>query len=167
MRDPRAQAVSTFYHTVVNKYVERKSKAVGVGLETVDEYVMAVLPALCHWMTVRYFLFAGFMADQSTLFWYAESLADPWTWHKTWLSSVGLHLPPTVVEVMSNAAGSGKFMFSTPGRNEHPGEIATKEEGATPRWKAGVSPHLMEKMDVIMHQWLPPVIRSKLNTMQE
>lgn len=167
MRDPRAQAVSTFYHTVVNNHIEKQSKVVGTGQETVDEFVMAALPALCHWMTIRYFLFAGLMADQSTLFWYAESLADPWTWHMNWLSSVGLHLPAPVVEVMSNAASNGKFMFSTPGRNEHPGEIAPENEEVARSWKDGLSPHLMKKMDVVMHKWLPPAIRYKINAMPE
>lgn len=132
---------------------------------------MDTLPTLCQWLTIRYLLFAGAMAEQSTLFWYTDTLADPTKWHFDWLASVGVHLPVPVVEEMASAATNREFGFSTRGKNEHPGEGSAEpgenDEGELlPAWKREISPELMDRIDDIMHQWLPPVLLSKIKAAQ-
>lgn len=169
MRDPRAQAVSTFYHEIVHEHKETKFHWIGYGLSTVDEFVMETLPTLCQWLTIRYLLFAGAMAEQSTLFWYTDTLANPTSWHSDWLNSVGVHLPAPVVEEMASAATNGEFGFTTQGKNEHPGEVSVEpetnddvQEESLPTWKTEISPELMGRIDDIMRQWLPPALFARI-----
>lgn len=166
MRDPRAQALSTFYHEKVHSR-SKHAKTVGNGEHTLGEFMLSVLPHLCHWMTIRYFLFAGTLAEQSTFLWYEDAMVNTSEWHFDWLASAGLHLPQPVLEHMAEGALHQEFQFMRQGLNEHPGQEdqSVRREGQplNPRsWKSEISPDLMEKMDAIMRQWLPPVIRSKI-----
>ena len=173
MRDPRAKAVSTFYHEIFHHDDGLKNDHhwIGFGLKTIDEFVMAVLPALCRWLTIRYLIFTGAMAKQSTIFWYSDTLADPTRWHSDWLQSVGVHLPIHVVEDMANAATNDQFSFKTPGKNEHPGEVTAENEGtdeteSLPSWKTEISPELMDSIDNIMHTWLSPAVLARVEALQ-
>lgn len=174
MRDPRAQAVSTFYHEIVHDHLESRYHWIGFGLNTVDEFVMATLPTLCQWLTIRYYIFAVAMEKQSTLFWYTDTFADPAHWHADWLASVGVHLPTPVVEEMATAATNDQFGFITSGKNEHPGEVSTENKGedeqedkeSHPTWKSEISAELMGRIDDIMRKWLPPALLARFELSQ-
>lgn len=167
MRDPRPQAVSTFYHEQLHPGRNPK-QSIGAGLDTVDDFVLAALPTLCQWMSLRYAFFTGPMAQQSTLFWYDDAVSDALTWHHNWLASVGLNLPEPAVEEMVQAATSGDFAFETRGRNAHPGEDvegAGEEDKSSRSWREEINPELMEEIEDTMRQWLPPEILARLEVL--
>lgn len=163
MRDPRAGAVSTFFHQ--EKYPKSKSPtAVGGDIHTLDEFTLAILPVLCQWVTVRYLLFSAILGPKSTLFWYDEAFHDAHKWHYEWLAAVGVHLPERVVEEMANAALREDFDFDTKGKNDHPGvvEEVKKEEVHRPTWKEMLRPETLVELDAIARQWLPPAVLVQL-----
>lgn len=167
MRDPRPQAVSTFYHFKVHTN-RNPLTAIGSGLESIDDFVLNALPALCQWLSIRYELFTGPMAQRSTLFWYNDAISDAVTWHNEWLSSVGLNLTESVVEGMVQAAERGDFDFDTPGRNDHLGiyeEGEGEEKEAHRSWKDYLNPEILEDVDDVLRQWLSPVILARLGVL--
>lgn len=167
MRDPRPQSVSTFYHLKVH-HQKDDAKVIGSGLKAIDEFVLDALPDLCRWMSIRYALFTGPMHQQSTLFWYDDAVSDIVTWHQEWLASVGLNLTESVVERMAQAAERGEFDFNTLGRNDHPGtdkEVPEEKEKAHASWKDGLNTEILEDLDDILRQWLPPVILARLKVL--
>lgn len=167
MRDPRPQAISTFYHLQVH-HNKKAETIIGAGLDKVDDFVLSALPTLCQWMSIRYALFTGPMAQQSTLFWYADAVSDVVTWHHEWLASVGLNITESVVDKMVQATESGEFDFKTLGRNDHPGvdEQGAGEEVKTHRsWQDDLNPEILGEVDDILRQWLPLVILAKLEVL--
>ena len=141
---------------------------VGVGLDTVDEFVLEALPVLCHWVSLRYIVFGGILGQQSTIFWYDDAMRDVSKWHRDWLASVGLHLPSTIVEAMIDVDLRGEFDFDTRGKNEHPEDDVELAEEAepTPTWKDGLRPETVVQMDRIVQQWLPPVILAQIGAVR-
>lgn len=166
MRDPRAGAVSTYFHEQTHAHVYNKEGAVGSAATTLDEFVLAMVPVLCQWLAVRYILFTEIMGPKSTLFWYDDGLNDAVTWHTDWIASAGVHLPQPAIEVMADAALREDFAFDTKGRNDHPGEKTTtkkEEETHRPTWQEMLRPETLVKLDVISRKWLPPAVLAKLN----
>ena len=164
MRDPRAGAVSTFFHQ--QKYpTSKKGFSVGGAIYTLDEFTLAMVPVLCQWLTVRYLLFSAILAPKSTLFWYDDAFLDSHKWHYEWLASVGVHLPEPVVEEMADAALRDDFDFNTSGKNDHPGVVEEVKIGETHRrtWRDLLRPETLEGLDVIVRQWLPPAVLVTLN----
>ena len=164
MRDPRSQAVSTFFFEHVHHH-KRTEQMIGAGLDNVGDFVLEVLPNLCQWMSIRYALFSGPMAQQSTMFWYEDAMSDAVTWHHNWLASVGLNLPESIVQKMAHAAEREEFDFETLGRNEHPGQEAkgaVEEHTSHQDWKENVPAEILEEIDDILRLWLPPVILARL-----
>ena len=165
MRDPRAGAVSTFFHQ--EKYPRsKKLSSVGGDIHALDEFTLAMAPVLCQWLTVRYLLFSAILGPKSTLFWYDDAFFDAQKWHYEWLAAVGVHLPERVVEEMADAALTEDFDFDTKGKNEHPGveEEEVKQEGVhRPTWQEILRPETLVELDVIARQWLPPAVLVKLN----
>lgn len=167
MRDPRAGAVSTYFHEKLHVTVA-KGGAVGSGSETLDEFVLAVAPVLCQWLTLRYILFTDIMGALSTLFWYDDGLEEPFNWHSEWVASVGLHLPEPVVEEMADAALREEFDFDTKGRNKHPGVVQVKglEDTHSPTWQELLKPETQVALDDILRNWLPPAVLVKFKLLQ-
>lgn len=166
LRDPRAEAVSTFLYEQQHADAMQVHGSVGAGLDTVDEFVLATLPVLCQWVSLRYILFDGLLSRQSTIFWYDDAMEDVSKWHRDWLASVGLHLPSTIVEAMVDVDLRGEFDFDTRrGKNDHPEDDTEQvrgETGATSTWRDRLRPDTLVEMDRIVQQWLPPVILSKI-----
>ena len=164
MRDPRAGAVSTFFHK--EKYPNsRPLTSLGGDIHDLDEFTLAMAPVLCQWVTIRYLLFSTILEPKSTLFWYHDAFSDAHKWHYEWLAAVGVHLPGPIVEEMADAALREDFDFDTFGRNDHPGvvEEAKPEEVHRPTWKELLRPETLVELDTIARQWLPPAVLVKLN----
>lgn len=156
MRDPRAAAVSTFFHEALHPSPEQKV-TIGFDANTLDEFVLEMVPVLCQWVALRYLLFTAILGGQSTIFWYHDALLDAHRWHSDWIASVGLHLPETVVDEMADAALREDFNFETKGKNEHPGA------SQKPAWHDPLRPETLVALDVIVRKWLPPVVLAKLD----
>ena len=163
MRDPRAAAVSTFFHEELHPSPKLKV-TVGFGADTLDEFVLEMVPVLCQWVALRYLLFTAILESQSTIFWYQDALSDARRWHYEWIASVGLHLPEAVVDEMADAASREDFRFETKGKNEHRGTIkAEKEASQRPTWHELLQPETLVALDIVMRKWLPPGVLAKLD----
>lgn len=163
MRDPRAAAVSTFFHQ--EKFPASKILGtVGGDIHTLDEFTLAIAPVLCQWVALRYLLFTALMAPKSAFFWYDEAFLDAHKWHYEWLAAVGVHLPGPVIEQMSDAALREDFDFDTKGKNDHPGveEEVKTEKVHSPTWKEILRPETLVELDTIARQWLPPAVLAKM-----
>ena len=164
MRDPRAGAVSTFFHEATFPNSTQLT-TVGGDVRTLDEFTLMVAPILCQWVTVRYFLFSAILAPKSTLFWYDDAFLDAHKWHYEWLEAVGVHLPEPIVEEMADAALREDFDFDTRGKNDHPGveRNVKQEEAHRPTWQEMLRPETLVELEAIARQWLPPAVLVKLN----
>ena len=162
MRDPRAIAVSLYYHMQVHP-----SKIYGINPPSerpVDEGVLELLPEACKWLAIRHILFEGLLPAINSIFWYQDSKDNPLTWHYRWAALAGLQLPSTLVESMASWAITGNFSFEVAGYNEHPGgEQAVNER----TWRDEISPNALREMDIILNTWLPPVILARLGVAPE
>lgn len=149
MRDPRPMAVSAYYHRLRGGLLKNVDK---------DEYVMAILPHICQWISTRHIVFNEWMSKQSTIFWYEEAVADPRKFHMGWLESAGLHLPESVVDEAVDAALRADFEFHTKGIDKHPGgEPAVSGRS----WKNEISGYVLEHMDEMLRVWLPPELQAR------
>ena len=167
MRDPRAGAVSTFFHK--EKYGKTKPRTCfGGDIHDLDEFTLAIAPVLCQWVTLRYLLFAAILEPKSAIFWYDEALLDPHKWHYDWLAAVGVHLPEPVVEEMADAALREDFDFRTSGMNDHTAVVEKVKQGKVRRstWQELLRPETLVKLDVIARQWLPPAVLVRLNLIE-
>lgn len=147
-RDPRPVVVSTFYHLEVHSNRQ---------LGDLEGFVKRELPIVCQWLAVRYLLFTGYLADQSTEFWYNDAMVNPLDWHYHWFYSVGLHLPFHVVEAAVQAAGADDLGFHHKKVDLHPGEEVRTEPGAR-RFEDEVSPEIVAIADEVLRTWLPPIL---------
>ena len=167
MRDPRAAAVSTFFHQ--ERYpASKKPDAVGGTIYEIDQFTLEMVPVLCQWITVRYLLFTAILGTKSTLFWYDDAFQDAHGWHHEWLASVGLHLPEPDVKDMADKALREEFPFDTKGKNDHPGVPEEEpqdqqEEVNRPTWREILRPETLLALDDIARQWLPPAVLVRLN----
>lgn len=127
--------------------------------EEVDKGTLIILPTVCQWLVVRHILFEGLLSINSTTFWYQDAWDDPLRWHHRWVDSVGLQLPPHVVENMAANAAAGNFSFPVASVfNTHPGG---KTAAATRTWHDEVEPETALEMDNILRLWLPPVLLAR------
>ncbi|CAM9117189.1 unnamed protein product, partial [Ectocarpus sp. 13 AM-2016] len=146
IRDPRAVAVSTYFHHVWGNTNYLKQHP------SLDETVLETLPHLCHWTTLRYIMFEGLLSDRSELFWYEEAVEDRFDWHYRWASFAGLILPGGWIDGMV-AANKQLTRF-----NPHPGG---EKQSAKRTWRDEVSPGIREEMDSILRKWLPGVLLAR------
>ncbi|CAM9129309.1 unnamed protein product [Ectocarpus sp. 8 AP-2014] len=149
MRDPRAVAVSSYFHHVNSKkggenFLKRRP--------SLDEAVLEVLPQLCHLTTLRHIMFEGLLSDRSEIFWYEETLEDPFPWHYRWASFAGLILPRAWIDGMV-AVNQERLFF-----NRHPGG---GKRTAKRTWRDEVSPGIHHDMESILRKWLPPVLLAR------
>ncbi|CAM9437971.1 unnamed protein product [Ectocarpus fasciculatus] len=150
IRDPRAVAVSTYFHYLTqSKFPEHYLEL----HPSLDEVVLEILPQLCHWTTLRHIMFEGLLSDRSELFWYEEAVEDPFDWHYRWASFAGLILPGGWIDGMVAANEEETIL------NVHPGG---EERSATRTWRDEVSPEIRQEMDSILRKWLPGVLLARL-----
>lgn len=157
-RDPRAVATSTYFYTGrhgIHHYEE-----------SVDAYVLRMLPALTQWVAVRFILFEGLMPGRSTLFFYEDAMADPLGWHYQWLSALGLQLPADVVKRMTDAAVNRDFDFYTKGFDEHLAgretagcqDDTTETTSVARTYQTELQSETLPMLESILRTWLPPTL---------
>lgn len=151
MRDPRAVAVSAYFH--------RLSYGTLNGDAVKDKFILSLLVPVCQWLTLRHILFTGLMATQSTIYWYEDALADPLDFHNRWLESVGLRPPGFVLETAIHASLNQDFAFNWKGIDVHLGG----EEAVEGRsWKNEINPDMLDDMQDVLRVWLSPALQAKL-----
>lgn len=152
IRDPRAVVVSTYYHMLLNGHF--------VPFDNVDDFVLAFLPTICKWVTIRYFLFGRMLVNQSTVYWYEDAKANPTRWHQQFLTAAGLHLPRSVAEMASATVEAGNFLgFPSKGIDRHEGGNVN----ANRSFKEELKSSTLLKLDDVLRMWLPPVLLAKLD----
>lgn len=154
MRDPRAVAVSAYYHKL------RGSPSAVKGM-SVDEFALALLPVICQWVSIRYFLFSELISTASKIFWYDDAKANPKQWHLELFSFVGLRVPESVVSKAADAAQQGGHILGFPakGVDEHVGGV----EATAERFFANeVTVDTLVQMDSVLRSWLPPAVLEHL-----
>lgn len=154
MRDPRAIAVSAYFH-ILREYPQTMRYA------SVDEYASAFLPAACKWLSIRYMLFSEMLGDRSLLAWYDDAQENPSEWHRRFLEFVGLRMPDEVVAVaVGDATGGGsRFGFPVKGIDRHQGGA---EANPTRSFRDEISAETLENMDAVLRVWLPPAVLQHL-----
>ena len=154
LRDPRAVVVSSFF------YLKLHPNSAGTARpgETVDAYVLRMLPTMCRFVHLRYQLLQERLSDKTVEFLYDESLADPLGWHKRWLSFVGLTPPESVAQEATDTSQRREFGFAAHGVDKHPGGTAAT---ARRSWEDEISPEVVRQMYEICRVWLPPVLMEK------
>lgn len=157
MRDPRPVVVSAYFH-LLHYFPE------AVKFDSVDEFVVAHLPAMTKWISVRYLLFHELpLPERSQLYWYDESLVHPIHWHEKFLSSAGLQIPERVVAEQAGRAAEGGRMFGFPAKGIDP-HAKGKDGGAERRsFKDELSATTLMEMDDVLRTWLPPAVLERLN----
>lgn len=155
MRDPRPVAVSAYFHLM-------RFHPSAVRYDSVDDYVLALLPTMTKWISVRYLLFVELSPpDTYSLSWYNDSLADPVRWHQGFLSSVGIRLPELEVMEQANAASKGGAMFGvhSKGVDQH-ADGSREREGRS--FENELRATTVIEMDKVLRLWLPPALLEKL-----
>lgn len=146
LRDPRPMTVSAYFHLA--KYHPETLKDM-----TVDDYVRKNLPSTCQWVALRYTVFEGLLASNSSVFWYEDAIADPVGWHFQWMRLAGVQLPVTTLESMAQAAvGSSRSI------NEHPGGHDASTERT---WEDEVSVDVVQDANEVLLAFLPPVLLAR------
>ncbi|CBN79477.1 hypothetical protein Esi_0254_0001 [Ectocarpus siliculosus] len=154
LRDPRAVAVSSFFHLKTHHHPFWKH----LTDESVDSFVLRMLPTICHFIHLRYLVLHEKLGGKTVEFTYDESLADPLQWHQRWLSSVGLTPPPGVVLQATNTSLRREYGFAGKGVDKHPGG---KEATEKRTWEDEISHDVAEQLEGICREWLPPVLLEK------
>lgn len=143
-------AVSAYYHRLRVGALKDVDK---------DDYVMALLPHICQWLSVRQIVFNEFMSKQSTIFWYDDIVENPRKFHIRWLESVGLRLPDSVLDEAVDAALRRDFQFNTKGIDAHlGGEAAVLGRS----WKDEIRLDTLGNMNEVLRVWLSPELQAKL-----
>ncbi|CAN0056471.1 unnamed protein product [Scytosiphon promiscuus] len=149
MRDPRAMAVSAYFHRLKHESKVLKE----LNISSVDDHFLRMLPALCRWTSVRYKLFSETLGDRTAMYWYDEPLENPWDWHRHMLEFLGLNVPSIVLKKAVSHATKGKLVgFGTKGIDEHPGG---QENTVTRTYRGEITPGSLAAADEIMRTWLP------------
>lgn len=149
-------AVSRFY--LLKVHLSRRHGFLGSS-ETVDEHVLRMFPIFCQWVTIRLYLFEGFLSSQSTSFWLHESLEEPLAWHERLLDMVGLHLPAPGVHAACVATTEDNIRFRMKGGDKHPGGDSPSNRSYGDEIKGSSR----ELLDVTVLQWVPPTFRVKMH----
>lgn len=154
MRDPRAVAVSTYFHLL-------RVHPASVHALSADEFVLALLPTVCQWVSIRYLLFSELLVNTSKMFWYDDAKANPMEWHQQLLSFVGLRVPDGVVSMAADAAEQGGHILGFPskGVDKHEGGLkATEDRLSTDE----VTATTLKKMDAVLRLWFPAAVLKQL-----
>lgn len=154
-RDPRPAVVSSYYHREVHG-----SREVG----DLEDFIKRELPILCQWLAIRYILFCGMIPHQSMVFWYDDAISDPLAWHYHWFHSVGLQLPPHIVQRATTEAVADNLGFRHKTIDVHPGE-EPRPETSVRRFEDEVAPDIIEIADAVLRVWLPPVLLEKFGVL--
>lgn len=128
MRDPRAVAVSSYFH--VKKHPDHYLKNYAMT-HSVDESVLFSLSTVCRWTTIRHILFDGMMPDRSEVFWYVDALGHPEDWHYRWSHMAGLTLPSPWMRNITLLAGQGSWATEV---NDHEGGHEVSEGPVRSCW---------------------------------
>lgn len=92
------------------------------------------------------------------MYWYEDAKEDPIAWHYEWLASVGLRLPPEVVEGAARAATRHEFVFPTKGVDKHLGGV----NAANRSYANEITAETLSGFDPVLRTWLPPVLLARL-----
>lgn len=153
-RDPRPMAVSAYYHLQTHTHAIKGS---------VEQFVERALPIMTQWLAVRHKLFGETVSDRSALFWYTDAVDNPAAFHRLFLDSVGLQVPPSVIETAVDAALTNDFAFKTKKIDTHPGE--EKQVGSkSRRFEDEVGQELLASAERTLRTWLPPELLVRLLT---
>ena len=151
----RAVTVSTYFY--LKPFPDAPARPI-LG-ESIDDFVMRMMPTICRYIHIRYLLLSGQMRDRTTEFLYDESWADPLGWHRGFLSLIGLSPLDSIIGKAADTAIRRDFGFKSPGVNAHPGGAAAAK---TRTWKDEVSAGLQDRMDEMCRLWLPPALMETL-----
>lgn len=159
MRDPRAVAVSAYFHAL-RVYPERYP-ALAKSLGSVDSYFQQMLKPICMWTTIRHLIFSNLLSGQSEVFWFEDMLADSVDWYGRLFSFIGVTLPYNVISGMAHMAerGDPMFGFFAKGVDEHPGGV---KPGGDRTFRSELGPESLAMMDDVLRAWLPPVLLKRL-----
>ncbi|CAM9967721.1 unnamed protein product [Ectocarpus sp. 12 AP-2014] len=152
MRDPRAVAVSTYFH--IQRTINLDHPAKGKSL---DEAVLMILPQLCQFTTIRHILFDGQLSDRSTIFWYEDAMRDPLDWQHRWALLAGFTLPSSWSKDIDTTLTGVQQRVR---RDSHPGGLGVSSNRT---WEDEVSPEIREQMDSILRTWLPGVLLARFD----
>ncbi|CAM9115087.1 unnamed protein product [Ectocarpus sp. 13 AM-2016] len=97
-------------------------------------------------------MFEGLLSDRTELFWYEQTVEDPFDWHYRWASFAGLILPGGWIDGMVAASQAHTTL------NPHPGGA---EPSDSRTWQDEVSPEIRSDMDSILRKWLPGVLLAR------
>lgn len=155
LRDPREVVVNSYFHHVLHN-----PSAVD-GVESVDEFVVDMLPTICQWLSIRLWLFEEVMTHQTLSLWYNDALANPTYWHKCFLEFVGLIMP--VYDVVAKAAnivahGGQMAGFPSKGIDVH---LAGGHAQPSRSYQSEVLADTLSGMDDVLRAWLPPALLEK------
>lgn len=159
-RHRRAVTVSTYFY--LKPYPNAPARPI-VG-ESIDDFVIRMMPTICRYIHIRYLLLSRRMRDRTTEFFYDESWADPLGWHRSFMSLVGLSPLDSIVEQAADTAIRRDFGFKSAGADAHPGGAAAVK---TRTWTDEVSASLKDRMDEMYRLWLPPALVKTLGTSPE
>ena len=149
LRDPRAVAVSSYFWLLVHPMERTPTK------ETLEHYVLRMLPTICQYVHLRYVLLHEEMSEIMEEFEYEDSVANPLQWHQRWLAFVGLNLPESVVREASDKDSKRQYSFAAKGVDQHPGGGVTAPSRS---FRDEVSEEVASEMDRIARIWLPPTL---------
>ena len=146
LRDPREVTVSLFYFWV------RHSPMRLERFRSMDHFFLETLPTLSKWLGVRFLLFVELIGDQSSVFWYDDATSNPAGWFSQFFSFAGLNTPPAVLDETIHAHDEGGFDlgFRVQRLDDHPNGTVSRS------YKDEVSADIIEEIDDILRQWLPP-----------
>ena len=132
-----------------------------MDLGNLEVFVGQQLPILCQWLSIRYFLFSGFLPRLSVEVWYDDALTDSLAWHYRWFDAIGLQLPSRAVEALAEAASANDLGFNNKYVDLHPGG-APRIGKSLRKFEDEVAPEVLEIVDEVLRVWLPPVLLEKL-----
>ena len=152
MRDPRDVTVSSFYFWVRNHPDQLRR------FESMDDFYLAFLPTLCKWLSVRFLLFEVILKEQSSVFWYDDAVSHPRVWYSQFYSFAGLNAPPTLLDETVHAHDEGGLDLGLKLQNldSHPNGTASRS------YKDEVSADVVDVIDDILRQWLPPAFLDRI-----
>ena len=152
MRDPRDVAVSSYYFWV--RYHPDKLQR----FKSMDDFYLAFLPTLCKWLSVRFLLFEVILKEQSSVFWYDGAVSNPLVWYSQLYSFAGLNAPPALLDetVYAHDEGGLNLGLQLQNLDSHPNGTASRS------YKDEVSAPVVDIIDDILRQWLPPAFLDRI-----
>ena len=88
------------------------------------------------------------------MFWFEDTISDPFKWHLQWLAFAGVQLPPTIVDGMVQAAVETGRHFINP-------HVGGEKASANRTWVDEVGEDVVKGADEILRAFLPPVLLAR------